>query len=718
MKASTAIRTWLSSDNSTSFINREILWRPCDANAGREASRGWHDTRSVNLPDYLANALSANFRVKQDSLEEDLLMKHLFEDFRARADLSKGYAYFKKEFAKQRSTIYDVNSSKELSKAQVLLGAPIGHTPLTSGSHFIYVSTPEGFNSFDWSWVAEAAKWFRSYTDATRSTTSSLPASTSQGMWLKTSADSTEWRVISKVLQAAMAMRCSNHADTSKVISSMDKVFEENGYQPVGLGFMQGIRRQQMAKSEPIDPEVYVQDSGPGSYNVTNGIQGRIRGIFIPNEFLKARFKKLSDGLKTALFERTECCKVDPAHLQARLSAATILTQQLNQSSVFHSHSKMKDGDWLGFYDLDAFDTSTHSGFFDLYNTFLEYVFPDSAADENMRYFMGQASLFFPSSVNSGARIMEQSIKGRSTLSGQPDVTVKNNVVHILASTMAIAALRGLNPLDVFKMVLSGKNDSKDLLCAYHGDDAFVWLGDDPESYFQYQTHLKKMGLGLSWEKQPAYLKKLSSDANIVISRRGKGFVDYNGMRLDCIPGSILKNRFGEYATKDELLYLASASDTYNLLSPKSNKDLEMVNTMWSVFLNSIKDHSLVPKDPKVLTDGSFRAALQKALSEHVSSGEIKSRDIRGYVDRLYYAGGQHMTDDIESMYGQISYDIDKSMATYNLHNSDLETLIECCSELQHAIFMNSGRMTKDTYSKILIKYGIQIEIPEHLLKL
>lgn len=703
------IGKWLNSQDTSSFINYNIIRNPMKSDDGIVRCRSWVDTERVIVPDYISEALSRSFSVSREAVDEDIYLQRLKNDMGYRAEFSAAFSLARLNFLKAGSAP-DVNSENEMSKAQVLVGAPICHTPLSAGSHFVYSEVPHEFQKIDWSWVADAGKWFASTYKTVRATDFALPATTSQGIWLKSSTDSLEWRVMSKVLQAAMAIRCKSQRDIRKVIDSQKKIWETNGYADISMSFIQGIRRQQAKKPEPIDNDRVFTSRGNDTLRASLRCQGRIRGIFIPPEFIKVAHKGFSDGLKKSLFQQTKACNVDVRVVESRLAKATLLLDSLNYSNTKTLELKDKDKQYLGFYDLSAFDTSTHKGLYDLYYIFLKQIFLDFDEKEGSD-LISDMSILFPGDVYRGAYIFRQHVKGRSTLSGQPDVTVKNNVVHLLIASYAAAQAIGISPLEAFQQICSNDIGSGALSASFHGDDAYIYLGSDPKTYYEYESHLKKTGVSLSWETQPAYLKKLSSTSAVVRNRRGANFVDFSGVKSDCIHGSILKNRFGEYANEDHLLALAGLSDTYCLVNP----GVGSVNDhgLWNTMLKCIDKQVNPVSDAKQLKDLGFRRELQNQLAQYSDKGLLKANQVKAYLDRLYYSGGEQLDDNLESLYGQINYEITDSMEAYNLHRLGLDDLILLCSELQQKIIDQKGVIKKEDYESIFRSHNVLLTLPD-----
>lgn len=708
-QGSNKIGKWLNSQDTTSFINYNIIRNPMKSDDGIIRCRSWVDTERVTVPDYISEALSRSFSVSKEAVDEDIYLKNLKNDMGYRAEFSSAFSLAKLNFLKAGGAS-DVNSENEMSKAQVLVGAPICHTPLSAGSHFVYSEPPSAFAKIDWSWVQDAGKWFASTYKTARATEFALPATTSQGIWLKSSTDSLEWRVMSKVLQAALATRCKSHRDIRKVIESQKKIWETNGYSDLSMSFIQGIRRQQAKKPEPIDNDRVFTSRGNDTLRASLRCQGRIRGIFIPPEFIKVAHKGFSDGLKKSLFQQTKACNVDVHVVEQRLAKATLLLDSMNYSNTKNLALKDKDGQYLGFYDLSAFDTSTHKGLYDLYYVFLKQLFPDFDDREGIS-LISDMSILFPGDVYRGSYIYKQHVKGRSTLSGQPDVTVKNNVVHLIISSYAAAMSLQISPLEAFQQMCSNDIGVGAVSASFHGDDAYIYLGSDPKKYYEYESHLQGTGVSLSWETQPAYLKKLSSSSSVVKNRRGNNFVDFSGIKSDCIPGSILKNRFGEYSNEDHLLALAGLSDTYCLINPGTGSIDD--HGLWSSMLKCI-DKTVNPlSDSKKLKDPGFRKELQTQLAAYSDKGLLKANQVKAYLDRLYYSGGEQLDDALESLYGQINYEITDSMEAYNLHKLGLDALIKLCSELQQKIIDQKGVIKKEDYESIFKKHNVLIVLPD-----
>lgn len=115
-------------------------------------------THEVTVPYHLSKTLRAGLTSRDSDVNDDLLCATMLMDSEFGGSVSTLIRQIR-DIYDSRSTgapdivqrAISVASSKELQKMQVLVGAPICHTPLGIGTHFVHAGIPEGFASTDWS---------------------------------------------------------------------------------------------------------------------------------------------------------------------------------------------------------------------------------------------------------------------------------------------------------------------------------------------------------------------------------------------------------------------------------------------------------------------------------------------------------------------------------------------------------------------------------------
>lgn len=313
-----------------------------------------------------------------------------------------------------------VANHKELSKRQVLVGSPTWHHGCSDGDHFnIKSDLAEDKHAILITLGSSLGNFIKSrFGGVQRSQTYTLPLTSSQGVILKSRRDSPQFRAVSKALQGRYAQLCNNESELLECIDRLNDLAEQRGYDRFFDCFFLGKRKQHAAKDEPID-------NGDDVMEVTKGIQGRVRGIFPPPEMFKVYYKPFSDGLKKFLFKDTAICSVDVNDIHTKHLHA-IANYIVNLSN----NKGLAEGLSHGFYDLSAYDRNTSSSLGAAYQIFCSIVFDGWEEREKINFT--NFKLLFPEHCAPHSGIMMQEIKYRSTLSGQPDVTVKNNICHLI----------------------------------------------------------------------------------------------------------------------------------------------------------------------------------------------------------------------------------------------------------------------------------------------
>lgn len=478
----------------------------------------------VSIPPFLQRLISSPFGDSVKELNRDVIAK---ADYHLQGQITKDIGEAVQSLVKFNLATIDSPDTtqleksrsaltiREIQKAQLLISCPKLHTPLSLGGHFKYEDVPQSFRDIDWSWVPEAGRLYKKLTRAERKYTYTLPLATSQGLLLKGERENLQTRAFSKALLSSIALDLQTMPRYLAWIEQVDKIFHRHGYHSVASSFYLGIRRQQARK-----PEVVTDPKTGDVLGQSVAYQGRIRGIFPAPEQIKIILKPISEGLKKSLFEGTECCSVNMVKIAQSLwtIAAKSLEEGLFIEEKEDLHGERTVKKWLSFYDLGQFDTTQHFGFFEkLYMPFLDSCFDDFQNTEfPMTY---PCDFLFPSSTK-GFDVIRQEVNARSTMSGQPDVTVKNNVVHMLSMTHAISKILKRPPLEVFSDLIQGKNG---MIAKVHGDDTMLYFSSNPQDYLDYKSEMENLGLIIDFEMGPVYLKKTipwSSCVNIDTFKR------------------------------------------------------------------------------------------------------------------------------------------------------------------------------------------------------
>lgn len=375
------------------------------------------------------------------------------------------------------------------------------------------------------------------------------------------------------------------------------------------------MRKQAARKNEPI------QDENGDTIAYSNALQGRVRAIFPCTEDKKVMFKPLADGLKKALFTGSEGFSVD-SRIIARDSiicgALTLafglfdpVEENLAPDGIQSSFSDIRIPMPKTFYDLSAFDTTQHAGLNDLvYLEFLKGCFPD--IDQREETMCSIADLLFPLSPKTDDLLLQR-VNGWSTMSGQPDVTVKNNVIHFMVMVKSIKAAIDMgfsNPDSLFykqdefsetRIIEAIIHQNDFIVSKVHGDDTVLCFSPYIIDQENYLISLEATGLRYGLEYGFSYLKKVPSECEIEKALRvihNYGFSDdkisfhewqkllnklrvevakelkdleipqiFNSVNAPMMPvvGSLMKNRFGEYPNEFVGSFLIGMIDVINL---------------------------------------------------------------------------------------------------------------------------------------------------------
>jgi hypothetical protein len=494
------------------------------------------------------------------------------------------------------------------------------------------------------------------------------------------------------------------------------------------------MRRQHTNKVEPSTISSHYHTQGYDSLLTTQGIQGRVRAIFPFSEALKVFYKPFADGLKKSLFSKTSICNVNMNHISDRLHLVASL------SIKYELINSLSDGsyEWLPFYDLSEYDRTTHKGCYDIYMKFLDKAFDNFSSIEGRPY--EDCGIVFPCDLDEHTAFMVNNNRQRSTLSGQSDVTVKNNIVHLLIASQAISEVMGdVEPLDVFKKLIdpSSFNKEGDIIGLMHGDDAAIFFSTKKEDYIKYTEIVSDMGIKTGFEMGPIYLKKVpfwtkgdsyltdmlpslvdrlakcikvdDSYPKAIASHNHSGYnADYLGF-LQPVTGSLIRNRFGEYSVKMNELILASLSDTLLLLN---DSEESLYLSYWQTLFNFVdittvderlKSH--LSKDVRSLKSASFREQLMLVIRDKFESKTIKSSTMRGYLDALFYKNAENISEEqLIEIYGNLMFDPSELIDRIGISDMSDDELLNLIIELQTFILVNEGEcptLNKEVVEKL-----------------
>lgn len=706
------------------YISRiaEAYGREISTFSSFQGETGDHpDSEISSVPPYIGRILSSPFQDSVKELNRDVLAKFDFDSSGEEARVLKeavnslSNVFIQDLLSEDNSTLLKARAAlslRELQKAQQLVGAPKLHTPLSLGGHFVYEDIPSGFSKHDWSWVSDAGRWFKEFTDLKRKPDYTLPLMTSQGLLLKGEKETTQIRVFAKALLSSIALDLGNMHAYRDWTEDFGNLFHKYGYDNIASSFYLGIRRQQARKSEPV--------TDPNSGEVIGqsmAYQGRIRGIFPAPEQIKVILKPLSEGLKKALFTKTSSCSVNTVDIARSLWDITYRTLD-NGLFVLEEEDlgvKVQVRKWLTFYDLGQFDTTQHEGWFlQVYLPFLRSAFDNfDDLEYPMTYF---SDFLFPEGTR-GRNVIKQQVLARSTMSGQPDVTVKNNVVHLIAMSKAISMITGDKPLDTFKKIVTGDS----IIAKVHGDDTMLWFSNKSEDYLSYKENMESFGLKIDFEMGPVYLKKTipflscadgsyfrkGMDALSKINKEDPSAASQllygKNKKLAPVIGSILKNRHGEYPIPFTLLLKMSLLDTYALLDGEPEFDdclRSYWNLLWDIQGQTSSDLKISGAYVFSLDSDkddflNLKKIIVRQVLELTSSNSEMATAARDYLERIYYSNLQDdeflNDEDMIAIYGALEYNPVQEAEEFGLQSLTLEQKTLMAKTLQEYLIQNDG---------------------------
>jgi hypothetical protein len=156
--------------------------------------------------------------------------------------------------------------------------------------------------------------------------------------------------------------------------------------------------------------------------------------------------------------------------------------------------------------------------------------------------------------------------------------------------------------------------------------------------------------------------------------------------------GSIMKNRFGEYPSKDKDIFVFSLLDTIDALDIYLLNEDYHLSPMWQL-ISTVSSHTLT--DAEIKSESSRLKIkmefIQKVLDEH---GENQSsKELDRMLDRLYYSRGETLlSDSMLEMYGTTQMnpiEEGEKLGLTKLTLDQLQTLLIHCQE--HILENNGG---------------------------
>lgn len=721
----------------------------------------WIDSNHCSIPNYLGQVIAMQYRSPKTEKTDDIVLKRflisdengmrntvILSDIMSRI-LSECKEAINEESFYSRGLYKSYLS--ELSKQQVLTVAPIYGHALAAGGHPVHQNIPDSFD-LDETVSYKLGVSFRNMFNTARYYDFTVPAATSQGMTLKTLRDTPQWRIYSKALLGNLALKTKTRSEYEDAIKKIDSVFENRGFDGITNCFYLGMRRQGMRKDEYITSDYGVYAGGDYDVTISRAIQGRIRGIFPPSEFVKIYFKPFAEGIKKDLFTKAAACCVNMDYISCKVHIIALLS---------HTHKLYdEEGNYICFYDLSAMDTTTHEGFINNYHSFCKGVFPDF--DDIEGDTVKNSDLIFPIKPGSTEMIRQQ-IKGRSTLSGQPDVTTKNNVCHLLAMTHCLSKVTGASQEDVLESLMTGNRLGgweHPIYAHIHGDDTMLYFSSNIEDYRLYYSYMADLAFATSFENTPIFLKKTPAFRDIQDDREVSGIInslsdlaseilssvrsgayedrsgdriisilqeeglsvqtsDYNALYmggLNASACSLVKNRWGEYVTKEPALFLMGLHDTAKMLN---KEDVHGLWLRYWLFLYILVEESDLGEDSSLfdfnlggagaenimelndeymenfyswLTSSSLADALRERIIVLASSSATKARTIRNALERMYYGNGQDFADDvINTLFGSLELKMQDLGDSFDISNMSRDELLNLICELQGQIIDSQG---------------------------
>lgn len=452
-------------------------------------------------------------------------------------------------------------SQSELNKSMVLFGMPFTYNMCMEGRHARYTmdnyiqsensiaSLDDTFNEFLLAYVR-----IFDYVTPLPAHMVKLPIGTSQGILLRGTGDDMISKSYAKFLLSTYASRCESRADLNDLLDGCDKVFNEFGYESVSRHAMLGLRRMHLS-GKKVEPIMTGNEPQGAIIPCSRQTQGRIRAIFPFSEALKFWVKSYAEPIKSNLFHADGCFSVTPSIIKEKM----MNIYSLFQKSPLLIQRLVESNECVCAYDLSECDRTFHRQLNNWYTSFLKKIIKNGDAIVGEHHDDGDT--IFINGVR-GSRVHKgrldvrlDEVHGASTLSGQADVTLKNNVIHfclIISAIKESGHFDHVQPGDLIeKLIRKGeyKDDKSHIMLHLHGDDVMIWLGDDPAIYDSVTQIIASYGPGVGYESYLVFLKQVIGGGT------------YSSLPISSIFGSITKNRLGEYPQNYHVTALLSAID-------------------------------------------------------------------------------------------------------------------------------------------------------------
>lgn len=619
------------------------------------------DSEMVRLPDYLIDFVQSPFLAKATEICNDLLSMQILSNDEFRHEFSSRWIACRKNLIDE--TLRDPSlaraNAKELEAAQLLCGALPGHTSMVNEAHAKHKVTPAGILDYDWSFASELGQFMRSQFKEGWVDHVSLPRTTSQGIFLKSKSDTTDYRLFSKVILALLGSRCKTYSELREFLDQQNALCEEFGYSPFADCFVQGIRRQASRKAEPVMAFNAESFADLKVLGYTKHWQARWRGIMIVVESVKAFFKAAADSVKHYIFYESYTFSVIPERLLKKYQ----LIERM--SYAMENHGVDPQGEQYCYVDLSAYDTSVCKYLYDRWYDWLD-GFCGSEGKADWRQLIQEMGIIAPIAPGRSA-VIKVMDNGNSTPSGEPFVTDKNNIVHLLMYIAILAKLRGLKPLDVWKR-LEDPNDLEFTL-HLHGDDCMRYFGDDPKVYDAIDAAMESFGVKVGRETAPAFLKKQNrSDRS----------------RLYNITGSLMKNRFSEYGVSEPAILSIGLWDTWKLVPPE---DRSAAKPVWEL----IATLGYPGFDVFNASDEEAKKTLFPIVEQLSQGKDSKAKQVNRMLEHMYYSHGEYLDDDWDRLWGNLQYNVEEEGERLGLRDLSQTQLQGIILDVQRWLFTHDG---------------------------
>lgn len=629
-------------------------------------------------------------------------------------------------------------SYSELTKRQLLFGVPFTYNMLMEGYHSLHrekevlgTVTEEQLKEIRLSFEMVASYLMQCGIRPLDIGEVRLPIGTSQGLLLKSESDSIFFRGFSKFCLSLLASKCSSREELHNSLKEVGQPFVHRGfYNPYRDAFL-GLRRMHM---KPKKGEPFFHRQNDVSADQVYKLQGRIRAIFPFCEGIKFWYKRLCDPVKKKLFSERGMFSVDPAVIaksQLEIERGLLSSPELKRRLLDKE-------EWVTSYDLSAYDMSCPYYLNQLYNELMIKVIPNGASlwadghDTAGVIHFQSVNHFIDDRRADRCTLYRDDVEGRSTLSGQSDVTLKNNIIHgCLLMSFLIHHFGLLGKRDVIRKIVkdliekgSTTISGSRVICHMHGDDVMFYFSSKSSDYDELARYLTATGIKTGFESGGVYLKRVCDPDD--------------PSRLINLFGSLEKNRLGEYNQKNcvtgllsvldniELCVLRGMSDTASeLLLERQRKEWKCFTTIMSyLFPNKTIEEvdiiSVLEWNPRRDLEqiSSVRLTLSKALSKMVERITPKTIRIRqSLLAEAYKTGSRQeavlgilkrdMSSELEDDNNLLSKNRDELsdlsddlLLSYSLSDPSLIGF----SQLQNSLLAEMQKLTRDQLKRCLVR--------------